>query len=547
MHWASMIGPLAGGIGLFLLGMWLMTDGLKVAAGPALQRILAQSTGTRARAFASGIAITALVQSSSVVTVAAIGFINAGLLSLNGVLWVLFGANVGTTMTGWLVALAGVDFKIEAIALPLVGVGMVLHLTAQGRRRGALGLALAGFGTLFLGIDVLRDAFSGVGAALDLPAFGGGALALIAQVLTGAAMTVLMQSSSAALAVALTAAQGGVLPLEAAAAVVVGANLGTTVKALLAAIGATPNAKRAALGHVIFNLLTAAVALLILPWLLAGILALAAALRLEAGPAPILALFHTVFNLLGVLLIWPLAARLARFLEGRFRTGEEDRARPRYLDDSVLAVPELALVALERELRRMGTLALELVRRARVAATPAAALAQDQQAVAALNRSIATFIARLNRASMAPDTGARLPQLLRAARYYENVAELAAETAARPMPLLPGRCMELDRFMEAAGILLNDADPQSGPAPRASAPERLAALQADYEAAKVALLEAGAHGQLDVAEMDAALDRASLTRRSVEQSAKGARLLLQLSPQGVSDSAQDGEAGRETA
>jgi phosphate:Na+ symporter len=91
MHWASMIGPLAGGIGLFLLGMWLMTDGLKVAAGPALQRILAQSTGTRARAFASGIAITALVQSSSVVTVAAIGFINAGLLSLNGVLWVLFG------------------------------------------------------------------------------------------------------------------------------------------------------------------------------------------------------------------------------------------------------------------------------------------------------------------------------------------------------------------------------------------------------------------------------------------------------------------------
>jgi phosphate:Na+ symporter len=547
MHWASMIGPLAGGIGLFLLGMWLMTDGLKVAAGPALQRILAQSTGTRARAFASGIAITALVQSSSVVTVAAIGFINAGLLSLNGVLWVLFGANVGTTMTGWLVALAGVDFKIEAIALPLVGVGMVLHLTAQGRRRGALGLALAGFGTLFLGIDVLRDAFSGVGAALDLPAFGGGALALIAQVLTGAAMTVLMQSSSAALAVALTAAQGGVLPLEAAAAVVVGANLGTTVKALLAAIGATPNAKRAALGHVIFNLLTAAVALLILPYLLAGILALGAALRLEAGPAPTLALFHTVFNLLGVLLMWPLAARLARFLESRFRTGEEDRARPRYLDDSVLAVPELALVALERELRRMGTLALELVRRARVAATPAAALAQDQQAVAALNRSIATFIARLNRASMAPDTGARLPQLLRAARYYENVAELAAETAARPMPLLPGRCMELDRFMEAAGILLNDADPQSGPAPRASAPERLAALQADYEAAKVALLEAGAHGQLDVAEMDAALDRASLTRRSVEQSAKGARLLLQLSPQGVSDSAQDGEAGRETA
>jgi phosphate:Na+ symporter len=213
----------------------------------------------------------------------------------------------------------------------------------------------------------------------------------------------------------------------------------------------------------------------------------------------------------------------------------------------VLAVPELALAALERELRRMGTLAVELVRRARDVATPTAALAQDQHAVVALNRSIATFIARLNRASMAPDTGARLPQLLRAARYYENVAELAAETAARPMPLLPGRCAELDRFLEAARILLHDADPQSGPAPRAAAPERLAALQTDYEAAKVALLEAGAHGQLDVAEMDAALDRASLTRRGVEQATKGARLLLQLSPQGVSDSAQHAEAGHEAA
>ena len=530
----TLVGPLLGGIGLFLLGMWLMTDGLKLAAGPALHRILTRSTGTRGRAFLSGMAITALVQSSSVVTVAAIGFINAGLLTLAGVLWVLFGANVGTTMTGWLVALAGVDIRIEAYALPLVGIGMVLHLTAgQGQRRGPLGLALAGFGTLFLGIDVLRDAFSGVGSQLDLPDFGGGPAALVLQVFAGATLTVLMQSSSAALAVALTAAQGGVLPIEAAAAVVVGANVGTTVKALLAAIGATPNAKRAALGHVLFNLLTAAVALAILPALLAAILGARNALGLESGPAVTLALFHTAFNVLGVLLMWPLAGRLAAFLERRFRTQEDDSARPRYLDESVLAVPELALQALERELRRMGGLAVDLARRALGGTLAPGALAAEQGAVAALNREIAVFIARLNRASMTPEAGRRLPELLRAARYYETVAELAVALAARPPATPRDISAELDRFLEGALLLIEDADPEAGPRAAAADTERLGQLQSCYEAAKQQLLEAGASGRIGVEPMKVALDRASLGRRIAEQAVKGARLLLRLTPEGM--------------
>ncbi|HSQ71427.1 MAG TPA: Na/Pi symporter, partial [Rubrivivax sp.] len=125
----SLMGPLAGGLGLFLLGMSMMTDGLKLAAGPALHRILAGATRTRWHALGSGVLVTAMVQSSSAVTVAAIGFVNAGLLGLPAALWVLFGANVGTTMTGWIVALVGLKFKIEALALPLVGAGVVLRLT----------------------------------------------------------------------------------------------------------------------------------------------------------------------------------------------------------------------------------------------------------------------------------------------------------------------------------------------------------------------------------------------------------------------------------
>lgn len=136
------LATLLGGIGLFVLGMSLMTEGLKQGAGPALQRILATSTRTRWHALGSGVLITALVQSSSAVTIAAIGFVNATLLGLGQALWVLFGANVGTTMTGWIVALIGLKFKIEVLALPLMGVGVALRVAAEGKRLGAAGTAL---------------------------------------------------------------------------------------------------------------------------------------------------------------------------------------------------------------------------------------------------------------------------------------------------------------------------------------------------------------------------------------------------------------------
>lgn len=256
----NILASVAGGLGLFLLGMTMMTDGLRLAAGPALERILASATRTRWHALGSGVLITSMVQSSSAVTVAAIGFVNAGLLSLAPSLWVLFGANVGTTMTGWIVALVGLKFKVEALALPLVGLGVVLRLTGEGQRRGALGSALAGFGLLFMGIALLQQSFTGLAAQVSLPQ-GEGFLAVAAQVGVGALMTVLMQSSSASMAIALTAAQEGLLTPQGAAAVVIGSNIGTTVTAVLASLGATPNARRAAAAHVLFNGLTGVVAL----------------------------------------------------------------------------------------------------------------------------------------------------------------------------------------------------------------------------------------------------------------------------------------------
>ncbi|GAB5604066.1 Na/Pi cotransporter family protein [Sideroxyarcus sp. TK5] len=517
------IGGLLGGIGLFLLGMGLMTDGLKLAAGPALGRILTYSTRTRMRGLASGALLTALVQSSSAVTVAAIGFVNAVLLTLGQSLWVLFGANVGTTMTGWLVALVGLKFKIDLLALPLIGIGMALRLSGEHSRRGAAGLALAGFGVLFLGIDMLQVGFSGFTSDFSLNEFDG-VTGLLLMVLSGLLMTVLMQSSSASLTIVLTAAQGGLISIESAAAAVIGANIGTTVTALIAAIGATPNAKRAASAHVLFNVLTGIVALLMLPLLVALIAELRDLLQLDSAPAAFLALFHTVFNLLGVALMWPLVDSLTYFLERRFRTAEEDEARPQHLDANVLGVPTLALDALHQEVRRMGVLAIRMLRDANDGQAQDR-LERERQAVLALNHAIADFIMRLSRTEMSIESAQRLPQILRIARYYETLAELAVELAAvmhenaNPVPV------EAGKFTAQAEAMLEEVDPANGIRDRATVEATLVTLEAHYQSLKSHLLEAGAHGELPVPEMETRLRAASMTRRAVEQAVKAAVML----------------------
>ena len=518
----ALLGGLAGGVGLFLLGMGMMTDGLKLAAGPALERMLAGSTKTRLRGLASGVMVTALVQSSSAVTVATIGFVNAGLLNLSQALWVLFGANVGTTMTGWLVALVGLKFKIEALALPLIGIGMILRLSGKGQRRGALGTALAGFGVLFLGIDMLKETFSGLSTDFQLPV-GDGIGDIVLQVGIGILLTVLMQSSSAALVIALTAAQGGLLTTQGAAAVVIGANIGTTVTALIASIGATPNAKRAAAAHILFNLLTGAVALLLLPWLIGFLSVLRAWLGLDDAPAAQLALFHTVFNVLGVVLIWPVAARMTAVLETRFKSIEEDEARPRHLDQNVLAVPALALGALEREVRHMGGIAIATLRAA-IEAPQGPALARHKLMVARLNLAIAEFVTQLHRVGMSGDSTRRLPEILRLARYYETATELAVEASAAVGEFADGNPgVHAAAFADTAMALLTSAEPDAIDA--AGLEPALREMESAYQALKAHLLASGAQGQLPVATMDARLRAASALRRALEQSVKAAGLL----------------------
>lgn len=525
---------LLGGIGLFLLAVKLITDGLRVAAGEALRRILESSTGTPLRGIASGLLITALVQSSSAVTVATLGFVNAGLLSLYQSLGVLYGANVGTTMTGWLVAATGLNFPVESFALPMIGAGMLLRLSGPSRRRGALGEALAGFGLFFIGIDVLRGAFEGITTThvLDsLPAQTPQGIVLF--VLLGFVLTVLTQSSSAAIAMILTAAGGDLLTLAAAAAMVIGANIGTTSAAALASIGATPDARRVAAAHIAFNVLTGAVALLMLPLLLWALRAAGAPAGLADSPALTLAGFHTLFNVLGVAIMWPWTARLARTLSGWFRSAAEDAAQPRHLDPSVAVAPALGLNALVLELDRVRAMSRDTAQTALGAGPPASDagdIEHGREAMLRLLASVGEFVTLLGRTSLPADIAAQLPRVLRTGQYFDACAD-AAGAAIRErgrLALLSDveSAHALARFRAAAARAL---DSLPGAAPDAGTDHAGPGRMEDaYQALKETLLAAGAARRMRIADMSSHLEQASRLRRMVGQHGKGVALLSRI-------------------
>lgn len=340
-----MIATTLGGIGLFLLGMVLLTDGLKAAAGNALRNLLGRFTGGTLRAVVSGAAVTGLVQSSSATVLTTIGFVSAGLLTLRQAIGVVFGANVGTTSTGWLVSLLGLKLSIGALALPLVGIGALLRLLTRDRVAAA-GLSLAGFGLIFVGIDVLQQGMAALGERIDTASLPGatvnGRLLLVA---VGAAMTVVMQSSSAAVATTLTALHAGTIGMEQAAALVVGQNIGTTVTAALAAIGATVPAKRTAVAHILFNALTGVIAFVLVPAAVHAERVAAASLG-GVDAAVLIAAFHTLFNVFGVVLLAPAIDPFTRLVERIIP--QRGRVLTRHLDPSVATLPPVAVEATRR-------------------------------------------------------------------------------------------------------------------------------------------------------------------------------------------------------
>jgi phosphate:Na+ symporter len=298
-----MITTVLGGVGLFLLGMLLMTDGLKAIAGRALNRVLTRFTRTPFIGMISGAVITALVQSSSVTTLATIGFVSAGLLTFPQTLGLIFGMNLGTTSTAWIVSLIGFKVNITAVALPLVALGTFLKLFSYGKVTN-YGSIITGFGLIFVGISTMQGGMAELSTFYDPTDFPGGTfLGNMLLLLIGIGMTIIMQSSSAAVATTLTALFSNAITLDQAAVLVIGQNVGTTVTAALAAMGASTAAKRVAVAHIMFNVLTGMVAFGLLSWLVQGMVYLRDIF--EWTEALTLAAFHSLFNIIGVALIFP--------------------------------------------------------------------------------------------------------------------------------------------------------------------------------------------------------------------------------------------------
>lgn len=355
---------LLGGLGFFLLGMVLLTEGLKALAGEALRRILTRVVSGPVSGVGWGALFTALVQSSTATTLTTVGFVSAGLLTFTQAVGVIFGANLGTTSTGWIVSQLGFKVSLGSFSPLLVFIGAALRLLVKGR--GAhIGTAVAGFGLLFVGIDMLQDGMTVLAARVtpeDLPMAGnaGGLVGRAMLVGIGFLMTVIMQSSSASMAATLAAVASNAIGLEQAAALIVGQNVGTTPTAIAAAIGAPAAAKRTALAHVLFNGLTAAVAFATLPFMLRGITVISHALGADDAPT-VLAAFHTCFNVLGVALLLPFAGPFSRLIE---RVVGEGTPQPtRFLAPAVAEVGPVALEAARRVVTHvLGEAGLEFTR-----------------------------------------------------------------------------------------------------------------------------------------------------------------------------------------
>ncbi len=342
---------ITAGVAILLFGMIMLEEGFKVFTKGPLQNILKKATDKLHKSIAAGAVVTAFIQSSSLVSVVAISFISAGLISLSGGMGLVFGANIGTTATAWLVAGFGLKIKISALAMPMLVFGIIFSLQKRVALRG-IGNILAGLGFFFLGIHYMKEGFDVFKEYLDLTQYAiPGFLGIIIYTGIGILITTILQSSSATLALILTALAAGQIEYENALALAIGANIGTTITAILGSISSNIAGKRLAGAHLIFNLLTGVVALAIIFPLADLVNYLSDAVGIANDDFTLkLAMFHTIFNVLGVILMLPLIKMTERFLM-RFFKEKPDKGLevPKYLNESILKFPSTVVSALIKE------------------------------------------------------------------------------------------------------------------------------------------------------------------------------------------------------
>jgi phosphate:Na+ symporter len=337
------IWKLLAGIGIFLFGLLLLEDSLKALSGKAFKRMIRSYTSGRLRSIGSGVIVTAVLQSSTAISMMVLAFVGAGIMSMENAIGVIMGSNIGTTLTAWIVATLGFKVKIDAFALPLIaigGIGMIFFKSSS--KLFHVCRHLIGFGFLFLGLDYMKTSVETLAQAFDIsqvPDYG-----LWLYVLIGIILTVLMQSSSASIVVVLTALHSQLIDFDMGAAMVIGANMGTTLTVVLGSLGGIPSKKRVGVSHLIFNGVTGVVAFLGIHSL-TGFISLV--IDLQNNSVMGLALFHTLFNLLGVLIFFPFIGLLTKTLVKLYP--DRKAVLTLYINNTPVEVPEAAAEALRKE------------------------------------------------------------------------------------------------------------------------------------------------------------------------------------------------------
>ncbi|MCG2712598.1 MAG: Na/Pi cotransporter family protein [Candidatus Omnitrophica bacterium] len=434
---SELIFSIVGGLGLFIYGIHLMGEGLQNAAGDRLRRLLKALTKNTLSGTLLGAGITAIIQSSSATTVMVVGFVNAGLMTLTQAIGVIFGANIGTTITAQIIA-----FKLTAFALPAIAIGACLYLFSPKRFWKFFGLFCLGFGILFLGLKIMTSMikpFAGDPVIQNIfvefsknPFLG---------ILIGASITALFQSSSVTTGMIITLASLGLFDLQGAIPLIFGCNIGTCVTAMLASLGTTISAKRAALAHVLFNIMITLLFLPTLPFYYRIIAMTSGDIARQVANA------HTLFNVLGTIVLAPFASVYAKVVT-KVLPGKDTiiDTQPQFLEKHLLYTPLVAFDAAIKEVVRMTNLARGMMSDAMVGffkenVKVLGLVPKKEAALDNLQEAVTNYLMELMQKEISPEIASKIPSLLhsvndieRMGDHCENIMELAQRKIASGFP-----------------------------------------------------------------------------------------------------------------
>ncbi len=445
-----------GALGVFLYGMKVMSEGIQRVAGDGMRKVMAAMTHNRFTAIFTGLLITSVVQSSSATTVMVVSFVNAGLLTLFESIGVIMGANLGTTMTAWIIALVG-KFSLADVAIPIIGIGLPLFFIGKNRGKH-LGEVLIGFGLLFFGLDLLKSTvpdvksmLSSTDAALQeqarqmqdfvTRASGHGYFSILLFLVLGIVLTLVVQSSSAAMAITVTLAIQGWIGFHESAAIVLGENIGTTVTAWLASIGTTANAKRAARAHFLFNVIGVCWMLVVfypfsdfVTWLVERLPESFRGTNQQTGIGFQLAIFHSLFNFTNILLLAGFTGQIAKLVTKLVK--DPDSAKPsthrlRFISGGMVDIGELNLPEAENATRELARITREMfLGYVEVFKNPAVDLSDEVKRLKALEdeadiltHDITEYLVRTTAAELSEENARSVTRMLRIVSELEEVSD----------------------------------------------------------------------------------------------------------------------------